>query len=186
MYFGGPGLIGLPQPVAPQPSLSDALAQQPTFEQTPAPLPSEVPAPEPTLQPTQAPAASAREVSWASSAVSIAGVTVQVERIIGDGGQSLVTLKVTNGTEAAVSFLKPAEALGRLVITDDLSGDYSRDVDWTSLPLVLSQVEAGQTVEGTVRLTRSIDPAAGTVRLVLKEDGGVSREFLLRAYRLEN
>ncbi|HEY9898328.1 MAG TPA: protein kinase [Pantanalinema sp.] len=187
VYLGGPGLIGgLPQQSAPQPSPADAFASRPALERTPAPLPSEVPAPEPTPQPTQAPVTPAHEVSWASSAVSINGVTVRVERIIGDKGQSLVTLKVTNGTDAVVSFLKPQEALGRLVITDDLSGDYSRDVDWTSLPLVLSQVEAGQTAEGTLRLTRTIDPAAGMVRLLLKEDGGVSREFLLRAYRLEN
>lgn len=187
VYLGGPGLFGgLPQPRSPYPSPSDTLASNPVLVPTPALVPSDVPAPEPTLQPTQEPASPAPAVSWASSAVNIAGVTVRVERIIGVEGQSLVTLKVTNATDAAMSFLKPAESLGRLIITDDLSGDYSRDVDWTSLPLALSQVEAGQTAEGTLRLTRAVDPAAGMVRLLLKEDGGVSREFLLRAYRLEN
>ncbi|MNX96505.1 Serine/threonine-protein kinase Pkn1 [compost metagenome] len=189
LYFGGPGLIGgMPQPQAPQPSPSDALAARHGFEQAPVTMPSEVPAPEPTPQPTVAPAtpAPAREVSWTSSAVNIAGVAVRVERLIGIEGQSLLTLKVTNTTDAPVTFFKPEAAVGRLHIADDLSGDYSRDVDWASLPLVLTQVEGGQTAEGTLRLTRAIDPAAGMVRLILKEEGGMGREFLIRAYRLEH
>ncbi len=186
MYLSGPGVLFskrsqgavASQSVAVAPVATESLA--PLVEATLAPEPT----PYPTPTPTEVPAAM---VTWASSPVTIAEVTMQVERVepIQATSETLVTLKIKNLSASPLTLFNGGNAGDQLSITDDLSGDYTSTVDWSTVSPELILVDAGRTVEGTFRLSRAIDQAANQVQVLVREEGGQGREFLLRAYRME-
>lgn len=190
MYLSGPGILfGKGQRAAVTLPATESVAVQPEATESMHPMvaaslaPEPTPFPEPTATPDPVQA-----VTWASAPVTISDVTMQVERVeaIAASGETLVTLKVKNQGATPLALFGGGNASDRLTITDDLSGDYTPSIDWSTVSPELILVDSGRTVEGTLRLARPIDQAAGLVQLLIREDGGSGREFLLRAYRMES
>lgn len=190
MYLSGPGVLFGKRsrpPVALEATESVAVA--PLATESLAPMVAASLAPEPTPYPTPTPEpVAAPLVSWASAPVTIANVTMQVERVEATEAtaETLVTLKIQNLSAQPITLFNGGNASDQFSITDDLSGDYTPSVDWSTVSPDLILVDSGRTVEGTLRLSRPIDQAASQLQVLIREDGGRQREFLLRAYRLES
>lgn len=185
VYLSGPGMFGRTQltPVSTG-EASTSLSLLP--EATPLPeatmeliVPETTPSPEMTPSPTPLP-----QVSWASAPVEQGHVVLQIEKALSrSASEALLMLKIENQSSNPISLLRGDN--NALKVTDDRGGDYTADIDWSSVSPELALIEASQSFQTTIRLNRAIDAAAGQVKLEIREDGGENREFVLRAYRLE-
>lgn len=192
MYLSGPSMLfskASRSPVALEATESALVSPEATASAVPLVAESLAPEPTPYLAPTAPPAETAETVvTWASAPVTVAEVTMQVERVeaLASSAETLVTLKVKNLSAAPLTLFGGGDASDRLSIQDDLSGDYTPSVDWSAVSPELILVEAGRMVEGTLRLSQAIAQEAGMVQVLIREEGGRQREFLLRAYRMES
>lgn len=163
----------------------ESIAAQPLV--TPRPDPTVTPTVQPTTslsaEPTPVPAI-AKALTWASRPVTQGGVTLEVLGIRLEGETTRVKVRVTNASQAAVSFLSRNDQPDLVRVTDDLGFDYTPSLDLLSVSTGLIRVDSGASTDGSFTLQQAIHPEAALVTVELKEYAGLGREFILRAHRI--